>query len=86
MKDYKEIIDILGLEHISVSSIEYKEDYSIISIHGGLNGCGDILFYLGQVGSIICMLQKYCKNVWLINWTNDCSDDIWYLKLGVSHE
>lgn len=86
MKDYKEIIDALGLECVSVSSVEYNKDYSIISIHGGLNGRGDILYYLDQVEHIVCELQGHCKDVWLVSWTNDCLDDVWYLKLGISYE
>lgn len=86
MKDYKEIIDRLELKRISISSIAYHKDHSVISIRGGLNGCGDIIYYLDQVERIICELQGYCKDVWLISWTNDCLDDVWYLKLGVSHE
>lgn len=86
MKDYKEIIDALGLKCVSVSSVEYNKDYSIISIHGGLNGCGDILYYLDQVEHIVCELQGHCKDVWLVSWTNDCLDDVWYLKLGISYE
>lgn len=86
MEDYKEIIDALELERISVSSVEYNKDYSIISIHGGLNGRGDILYYLDQVERIVCELQGHCKDVWLVGWLNDCPDDVWYLKLGVSHE
>lgn len=84
MKNYKEIIEELELERISVLSIEYNEDYSIISICGGLNGCGDISYYLSQVERIVSELQKYCKDIWLINWINDCLDDIWYLKLGIN--
>ena len=87
MKNYKEIISKLELQEVEFSSIvEEKEDYDVIAIHGGLNGRGDILYYLDQVERIVRELQGYCKNVWLVSWINDCPDDVWYLKLGVSHE
>ena len=83
MIDYKKIIDGLDLDKISVKSVEEKEDYNIITIHGGLNGLGDIFFYLNQVDRIVCELSADKKDVWLISWENDCADDVWYLKLGV---
>lgn len=83
MIDYKKIIDSLDLDKISVKSVEEKEDYNIITIHGGLNGLGDIFFYLNQVDRIVCELSADKKDVWLISWENDCADDVWYLKLGV---
>lgn len=86
MKDYKGIIDTLGLQRVKFSSVEEKEDHDVITIYGGLNGCGDILYYLDQIERIVCELQGYCKDVWLVSWLNDCPDDVWYLKLGVSHE
>lgn len=86
MKNYEEIIDGLELERVNVAHIEEKEDHDVITIYGGLNGRGDILYYLDQVERIICELQGHCKDVWLVSWTNDCLDDVWYLNLGVSHE
>lgn len=86
MKDYKEIINNLELQRVKFSSVEEKEDHDVITIHGGLNGRGDILYYLDQVKRIVCELQKRYKDVWLVSWTNDCLDDVWHLKLGISYE
>lgn len=86
MRNYEKIIDSLELEKVNVACIEEKEDHDVITIYGGLNGHGDILYYLDQVERIVCELQGYCKKVWLVSWTNDCPDDVWYLNLGVSHE
>lgn len=86
MKNYKEIINKLELQRVEFNSVEEKEDHDVITIYGGLNGHGDILYYLDQIERIVCELQGYCKDVWLVSWTNDCLDDVWYLKLGVSHE
>lgn len=83
MINYKEIINNLNLDKISVKSVEEKKDHTIITIYGGLNGFGDIFFYLYQVDRIVCELSADKKDVWLISWENDCADDVWYLKLGV---
>lgn len=83
MINYKEIINNLNLDKISVKSVEEKKDYTIITIYGGLNGFGDIFFYLYQVDRIVCALSADRKEVWLISWENDCLDDVWTLKLGI---
>ena len=83
MLNYKEIINNLNLDKISVKSVEEKKDHTIITIYGGLNGFGDIFFYLYQVDRIVCALSADRKEVWLISWENDCLDDVWTLKLGI---
>lgn len=86
MKDYERIIDSLNLEQVNFAYTDEKEDHDVITIYGGLNGRGDILYYLDQVKRIVCGLQKRYKDVWLVSWTNDCLDDVWHLKLGISYE
>lgn len=83
MVDYKKIINALDLDRVSLMGVENKKEYDIVTIKGGLNGGGDIFYYLTQIDKIVCELSADKREVWLIKWENDCADDIWYLKLGV---
>lgn len=69
----------LNLKHISISNIEVKENYYIITIDGGYNGLNKWSEYLSQINII---MQQF-KECWLIELINDCPDDIWTLKLGI---
>lgn len=83
MVDYKKIINALDLDRVSLMGVENKKEYDIVTIKGGLNGGGDIFYYLTQIDKIVCELSADKREVWLIKWENDCADDVWYLKLGV---
>lgn len=82
MKNYKEIIDKLFLTKVSLKSVEEKDDYDILTIYGGFNGNGNFDCYLDQVKDIVDELQ-FEGDVWLIDWINDCPDDVWTLRIGV---
>lgn len=83
MVDYKKIINALDLDRVSLMGVENKKEYDIVTIKGGLNGGGDIFYYLTQIDKIVCELSADKREVWLIKWENDCADDVRYLKLGV---
>lgn len=83
MVDYKKIINALDLDRVSLMGVENKKEYDIVTIKGGLNGGGDIFYYLTQIDKIVCELSADKREVWLIKWENDCADDVWYLKLCV---
>ena len=53
----------------------------ILSIHGGLNGCGDCSTYLKDVEYVVSILSKRFRSVELYDWKNDVLDDVWDLKL-----
>lgn len=86
MRQYKELIEGLALPKITVMNVEEHDDCDVITIKGGFNGRGDLCTYLEQVARIVANLElKFHTNwdIWLINWENDCLDDIWYLKIGI---
>lgn len=86
MRNYKEIIEKLQLNKISLASVEEKEDYDILTFFGGLNGNGCFYYYLEQVSAIISNLGytlSVTRDTWLIDWINDCPDDRWVLRIGV---
>lgn len=84
-RNYKEIIEILS--HYELKSVENKEDHDVLTIYGGLNGNGRFNEYLNEVSCIIFQLvDKFdlkMDDVWLIDWINDCLDDVFVLRIGV---
>ena len=40
-------------------------------------------FYLEDVKKIVERLMCRFSDVWLINWENDCPDDVFYLEIGL---
>ena len=57
--------------------------YYILSLYGGLNGRGQFLFYLEDVAKLVKKLMIRFDRIWLIEWKNDCPDDVFSLKLGM---
>lgn len=64
---------------ISIHEISKQGTHYIVTLYGGLNGRSDFFDYLSDVQHIILQLD----NVWLIDWINDCLDDVWTLRIGV---
>lgn len=64
---------------ITLNEIINKNNHYVVTLCGGLNGCGRLHNYLNDVQAIINQFD----NVWLINWNNDCLDDVWVLKIGI---
>ena len=68
------------------NSDEESEDehkYFILTVDGGLNGRGQFLFYLEDVAKLVKKLMTRFNYVWLIDWINDCPDDVFSLKIGL---
>ncbi len=68
------------------NSDEENEDggrYFILTVDGGLNGRGKLLFYLEDVAKLVKKLMTRFTYVWLIDWNNDCPDDVFRLRLGL---
>lgn len=90
MRNYKELIDKLNLTKVTLTSVEEKDGYDILTLDGGLNGKGNFLKYIGQVVSIIWNLERQglseIKDIWLIDWINDCPDDVWTLRIGIRNK
>ena len=74
-----------GLRLVDVSSVEGKP-YFIAEIAGGDNGSNDQqkwLRYLETVQRFIAQMFAHgCKDVWLVDFTNDCPDDVFCLHLA----
>lgn len=67
----------------SVHRTEY-DDY-IITVFGGCNGAGTerkLVTYLAVVKKLVKKLLEQFGHVWLIDWSNDCADDVWTVRLA----
>ena len=83
------------MESLSLGSLHMCEDgHLIASFYGGANGGGfrgkesNWTFYMSLVRKFLGKLLDYnngdfVKDVWLIDWDNDCCDDCWTLTLGI---
>ena len=83
------------MEKLTLGSLHMCEDgHLIATIYGGANGGGfrgvesNWPFYLSLVRKFLGKLLdpytcKVFKDVWLIDWDNDCCDDVWTLRLGL---
>ena len=71
-----------------------EDGHLIATMYGGANGGGlrgkesNWTFYLSLVRKFLGTILdynngKFCKDVWLIDWDNDCCDDVWTLRLGL---
>lgn len=90
MKNYEDIINGLSLKGVSLYSVDEEKDYDILTLYGGLNGKGDFLSYMSQVTTIVWTLENEdlvkVKDIWLIDWINDCPDDVWTLRIGIRNK
>lgn len=83
------------IESLSLGSLHLCEGgYLIATIYGGANGGGfrgvesNWKYYLSLVRKFLGKLLDYSngrffKDVWMIDWDNDCCDDVWTLRLGL---
>ena len=79
------LIDDEGLHIGDVCKVEGK-DYFIGILYGGDNGSSDPqkwLRYLESVKKLIAQMFKHgCGDVWLVDFNNDCLDDVFTLRIG----
>lgn len=83
------------MESLSLGSLHMCEDgHLIATIYGGANGGGlrgvesNWPFYMSLVRKFLGKLLDYdngsfFNDVWMIDWDNDCCDDVWTLRLGI---
>jgi hypothetical protein len=78
-----EVFTKYNIKKIKLNYITTEEEdghvYYIVRLLGGENGHGRFSNYLEDVKHIIDAFD----HAWLINWTNDCLDDLWKLEFGI---
>ena len=77
------------LEKLSIDSVHLLSNGNlIVTIFGGANGGGmqggcNLKYYLCLIRKLLEKLVGCCKpfaDAWLIDWDNDCCDDVWTLR------
>lgn len=53
----------------------------VVTIGGGANGSGDLVKYIALIKKLARTMKETYKDVWLLDWANDCCDDVWTLRL-----
>ena len=83
------------MERLALGNLHLCEDgHLIATIYGGANGGGfrgiesNWPFYMSLVRKFLGKLldydnRQFFKDVWMIDWSNDCCDDCWTLVLGL---
>jgi len=80
------------LERLGIDSVHMMSSGNlIVTIFGGANGGGmvggcNLKHYLCLVRKLLEKLVGCCKpfsDSWLIDWDNDCCDDVWTLRLAL---
>lgn len=64
---------------------EYYAPYAVAEFYGGLNGPGDWFEYMKDITTLFDILQSE-YDCWLVNLENDCPDDVFTLKIGISRK
>ena len=78
-----------SLEKLHISSVHILKNRNlIVTVFGGANGGGmqggcNLKHYLCLVRKLLGKLVGCClpfEDAWLIDWDNDCADDVWTLR------
>ena len=71
---------------ISLLKIVAMDNHTIITYSGGNNsGNSDWYTYLEDINIVFSRLENLLNDkIWLIDLVNDCSDDVFYLRIGTN--
>lgn len=81
----------LGLDSSNIQLYTQKEvgiyddpfEYYSINFYGGLNGPGMWSSYFETLSGMMAELEQIFEDAWVIALDVDCSDDVFYLTLGI---
>ena len=60
-----------------------KNDFLILKICGGKNGCGYWTEYFSDIRTLFQAFSNKYMKVWLVDIDNDCPDDVFYMTMCV---
>ena len=89
VKDIKPLIKSIYTEESKITVLESEVDEygtKTVTLCGGLNGAGEWKNYFVDLGKIFEELDKNGFNVWVIKLDNDCLDDIFYCRIGITRK
>lgn len=87
--EIKPIIKSLYSEKSKITVLESEVDEygtKTVTLCGGLNGFGEWKDYFTDLSKLFEELGKNGFDVWVIKLDNDCLDDIFYCKSGISRK
>lgn len=89
VNDIKPLIKSIYTEESKITLLESEIDEygtKTITLCGGLNGSGEWKNYFVDLAKIFEELDKNGFNVWVIKLDNDCPDDIFYCRIGITRK
>ena len=89
VNDIKPLIKSIYTEDSKITLLESEIDEygtKTITLCGGLNGIGEWKNYFVDLAKIFEELDKNGFNVWVIKLDNDCLDDIFYCRIGITRK
>ena len=89
VNDIKPLVKSIYTEESKITLLESEIDEygtKTITLCGGLNGIGEWKNYFVDLAKIFEELDKNGFNVWVIKLDNDCPDDIFYCRIGITRK
>ena len=89
VNDIKPLIKSIYTEESKITLLESEIDEygtKTITLCDGLNGIGEWKNYFVDLAKIFEELDKNGFNVWVIKLDNDCPDDIFYCRIGITRK
>ena len=89
VNEIKPIVKSLHSDKSKITVLENEVDEygtKTITLCGGLNGFGEWKDYFIDLAKIFEELGKNGFDVWVIKLDNDCLDDIFYCRTGISRK
>ena len=63
---------------------EYTDKYYILKMYTGENGRGKWENYFSEMLGFVNNMKGKGYNIWMIDWINDCADDVSTIRFGFS--
>ena len=89
VNEIKPIVKSLYNDKSKITVLEFEIDEygtKTVTLCGGLNGIGEWKDYFTDLSKLFEELGKNGFDVWVIRLDNDCPDDIFYCRTGISRK
>jgi hypothetical protein len=69
--------------YVPDSRCGFDRNYYSVTVYGGLNGEGAWSNYFNSLSKLLTKLESIFEDVWVIEFTTDCTDDAFGVKVGI---
>lgn len=74
-------------DSLSLGGLWKVNDHYVVKLYGGTNGSQDTRITLAYLAVVRKFAKKMlddgvAEDIWLIDWKNDCADDVWTVRLA----